>query len=60
MSTIWKDGKLTVELHVADVRALEKAKHIGEALREMHQPGGAPLVEAIDGILDPGEGGDDE
>lgn len=51
MKPIWANGTLTVELHVPDVRALEKARQIAEALTAMHQPGGEALVAVIDYVL---------
>ena len=55
MKPIWKDGKLSVELHIPDRRDLEKARAIGQALGAMNQPEGAALVQAVDAILDPEE-----
>jgi hypothetical protein len=54
MKPIWKDGKLTVELHKPDEAILAKARNIGEALTAMNQPNGQTLVDAIDAIV-PGE-----
>jgi hypothetical protein len=51
MKPKWKNGKLTVELHVPDEKALEKAREIGLALVAMNQETGKPLVEAVDAIL---------
>ena len=51
MKPKWKNGKLTVELHVPDEVALEKAREIGQALMAMNQGTGKPLVEAVDAIL---------
>jgi hypothetical protein len=42
-----------VELHKPDVAALEKARDIGRALEALHQASGAPLVAAINAILEP-------
>ena len=51
MKPIWKNGKLTVELHKPDVAVLENAKAIGEALAAMQQEFGEPLADAVDAIL---------
>ena len=51
MKPIWKDGKLTVELHKPDKTILLKARAIGQALEAMNQDPGKPLVDAIDDIL---------
>jgi len=51
MRPLWKDGKLTVELHKPDRVILVKAREIGEALRAMNQERGTPLIEAVDAIL---------
>ena len=51
MKPIWKDGKLTVELHKPDVAVLEKARELGRALEAMQQATGSALVDAIDPIL---------
>ena len=51
MKPIWKNGKLTVELHKPDIVALQKARDIGEALTAMAQSTGEALVNAIEVIL---------
>ena len=51
MRPLWKDGKLTVELHKPDVAILAKALAIGAALTAMAQETGPPLVEAVAAIL---------
>jgi hypothetical protein len=51
MKPLWKDGKFSVELHKPDVKELEKARGIGEALLQMNQLVGQPLVDAVDAIL---------
>jgi len=63
MKPIWRDGKLTVELHKPDEAALLKARDIGAALVAMHQDSGQPIVDAIDDQLGtqqkPEEGADE-
>lgn len=51
MKPIWKNKQLTVELHKPERAILEKARDLGEQLLALHQPDGAPLVDAIDAIL---------
>lgn len=51
MKPIWKDGKLTVELHKPEVVTLQKARELGNTMTAMHQEAGAALVAAIDAIL---------
>ena len=53
MRPLWKDGKLTVELHKPDVAILAKAMAIGAALTAMAQETGPPLVDAVAAILKP-------
>ena len=53
MKPIWKNGKLTVELHKPDESILRRARELGEALTAMNQDTGKPLVEAVDAILGP-------
>ena len=52
MKPIWKNGRLTVELHKPDIKTLEKAREIGRALEAMNQDAGTPLVSALDEILE--------
>lgn len=59
MKPIWKDGKLTVELHKPDEDVLRKALTIGEALDAMNQATGAPLVAAVNAILFPKQPNDE-
>lgn len=51
MKPIWKDGKLSVELHRPDEQVLCKALAIGKALVAMNQETGQPLVDAINAIF---------
>ena len=51
MKPIWRNGKLTVELHKPDEAILRKAEAIGEALVAMNQDTGEALVSAIQAIL---------
>ena len=44
-----------MELHKPEVALLEKARDLGEALTALHQDTGAPLVAAIDAIIEKGE-----
>ena len=53
MKPIWKDGKLTVELHKPDVKVLEAAWDIAQALTAMGQDTGVPLSVALADILQP-------
>ena len=53
MKPIWKDGKLGVELHKPEVSVLERCREIGQQLAAMHQAAGAPLVAAINAVLEP-------
>ena len=53
MKPVFKDGKLTVELHKPEIQALQKARTIGQSLQILNQDSGLPLVEAIDAILEP-------
>jgi len=55
MKPIWKNDKLTVELHVPEIAALKKTRNIGKALVAMNQPNGQMLVDAVDAILTPGK-----
>ena len=55
MKPIWKNEKLTVELHVPEITALKKTRNIGKALVAMNQPNGQMLVDAVDAILTPGK-----
>jgi hypothetical protein len=52
MKPLFEDGKLTVELHKPERATLERAKAIGQALEALHQETGAPLVAAIQAILE--------
>ena len=58
MKPVWKDGKFSGELHKPDIRDLQKARDIGQALVAMNQPTGAALVEAIEIILGNGDAAD--
>jgi|GEM_PF-6290300 len=51
MRSVWKDGKLTLELHRADKTILQKAHAIGLVLAAMHQEAGQSLVDAVNAIL---------
>lgn len=51
MKPVFEDGILSVELHKPERATLEKARDLGKALEAMHQETGAPLVAAIDAIL---------
>ena len=51
MKPIWKNKRLTVELHKPDEQVLRKAQAIGEALMAMNQDTGQALVDAIRAIL---------
>ena len=53
MKPIWRNGKLSVELHKPDISTLRRARDIGKALGAMNQESGPTLVEAIDAILKP-------
>ena len=60
MRPIWRDSRLTVELHKPDETLLRKARELGEALTAMNQDTGKPLVEAVDAILGPSVAKQDE
>lgn len=55
MRPLWKDNRLTVELHKPDIAVLEKARSIGQALVAMNQENGQALVDATEAILSPKE-----
>ena len=60
MRPIWRENRLTVELHKPDETLLRKARELGEALTAMNQDTGKPLVEAVDAILGPSVAKQDE
>ena len=60
MRPIWRENRLTVELHKPDETLLRKARELGEALTAMNQDTGKLLVDAVDAILGPSVAKQDE
>ena len=55
MKPIWKDGKLTVDLHKPEIELLKRARVVGLSLVAMHQDHGQELADVITAILGDGE-----
>ena len=51
VTTRFEDGECIVQLRKSHIAALERARIIGLALINLHQPAGANIVQAIDKVL---------